>query len=288
MPITVAPLSGIGIEKLTASWEIAFSDYAIGISMTPEILGTFFKQNGVNFDLSVGAFDEDKLVGLWMNGVREVSGVLTAYDSGTAIWPEYRSKGISKLLSETSESLLRSANVKKYMLEVMQENKTAYNIYAKSGFKVTRDLTCLKAKPLRPNSTARGGISIANSAFTTSLAEKLPRMEYDPTWQNTTSAMLAIADSVRVVTATVAGGIVGFGIVQPARGRISQFGFSDDHWNNETPLLVFEKMSELAQGASEIVIINVDDRAKKSLALLESPAFGFEVMVKQFEMKKDM
>ena len=55
-----------------------------------------WKAAGVNFELSYGMFDDDKLVGFIIHAIDERGGALTAFNTGTGVIPDYRGKRIVK------------------------------------------------------------------------------------------------------------------------------------------------------------------------------------------------
>lgn len=292
--INIKTLENVPFEDIHSSWLAAFSDYQVKINMPIDLLRSFFRQNSVDLSASFGAFDGDKLVGLWMNGLRpepveglrNIGGIKTAYDSGTAIWPEYRSMGISKMLASSSNEKLKSLGVKEYRLEVISTNERAYDIYLKEGFKITRNLGCYSRRPKGPRDIqADDKIKFEMLDYSDALAEKFPKMEYTPSWQNETTSMLNIKELVKAVVATDNNNIVGFGLVQPGRGRISQLGFAEKYWNTELPHTLLSKLCSIAED-KEILVINVDLDAKKTVELFLS--CDFEPSTMQFEMKKDL
>ena len=68
----------------------AFSDYVVPYQPTQDRLRRMFVINGVSFDLSVGAFDGETMIGFTVNAVGAFGGKRTVYDSGTGIIPKYR------------------------------------------------------------------------------------------------------------------------------------------------------------------------------------------------------
>lgn len=292
--INIQTLENVLFEEIHSSWLRAFSDYQIKIDMPIDLLRSFFRQNSVDLSASFGAFDGNKLAGLWMNGLRpepveglrNIGGIKTAYDSGTAIWPEYRSMGISKMLASASNEKLKSLGVKEYRLEVISTNERAYGIYLKEGFKITRKLGCYARTPQKSQVPKHGDkIKFEILDYSGALAEKFPKMEYTPSWQNETTSMLNIKELVKAVVATDNNDIVGFGLVQLGRGRISQLGFEEKYWNTELPRTLLLKLCSIAED-KEIMVINVDLDAKKTVGLFLS--CDFEPSTMQFEMKKDL
>ncbi|MDH5462293.1 MAG: GNAT family N-acetyltransferase, partial [Candidatus Bathyarchaeota archaeon] len=82
-------------EAMYDTFMEAFSDYQFKIQMTKERFNAINIRRGLNYELSVGAFDLDnKMVGLTLNGIDTWENELTAYDMGTGVIPKYRRKGI--------------------------------------------------------------------------------------------------------------------------------------------------------------------------------------------------
>lgn len=285
--IEIKTLGETPLEKITASWNKAFSDYAVKLVVTKDQLESRFRQNGVRLDASPGAFDGDDLVGIWMNGVRTVEGVITAYDSGTAIWPEYRSLGISKDLAKKSNEILKGMGVLTYILEVLSDNERAFNIYKKDGFEVTRKFTCYKTDaPRFDKDIAADGVLFKEEAFNESMAKILPRPEYEPSWQNSMASILAVNDVMRVISALKRDKVVGYGIVRPDTGRVAQLGFDEEFWDTNLPSLVLEKLHDKVSPHNEIAMINVEENASKTIGLLRK--HGFRPWAAQYEMKKHL
>ncbi|MBT3181941.1 MAG: GNAT family N-acetyltransferase [Deltaproteobacteria bacterium] len=286
--IATGTLADVGISKLLDAWNAAFSDYKVKIDMTEWLLSSFMKQNGVQLEKSIGAFDGEELIGIWLNGMRTIDGVSSAYDSGTAIHPEYRSKGISGMMAKKSGEVIRAYGVEQYILEVFTDNERAKGVYLKDGFEITRELICFKNKT--PISTTEGSlgndITFKESAIDDEFMNARSKMEYVPSWQNRDEAVHAIAGQMRAVNISAGGRAMGYGIMQTTRGRIPQIGFADDAWNTDIPSMLLGKLCSLLTEVSEVAIINVDVNATNTIKLFRDA--GFEEMVRSYEMKKNI
>lgn len=284
---TISTLGGVSMKTMTASWNKAFDDYAVKITMDEESLGRFFRQNGVRLEASIGAFDGDTPVGIWLNGIREIDGVLTAYDSGTAIWPEFRNQGVSKLLAEKSTMVLKDIGVVDYVLEVMQKNETAFSIYKKSGFEVTRRFICFAAtSPTFDDAVRDPGFDVKETTVADLMDMHLPPTERLPSWQNRLESSYEIRDRVRGVAAWKDGRMVGYGLIQTDRGRIPQIGISPNYWETDLPSVILMWLCDRVEAGKEIALINVDEDAKHTIALLSR--HGFVESVRQYEMRKKL
>jgi len=121
--------------------------------------------------------------------------------------------------------------------------------------------------------------------FTAATLPLLPTMEYRPSWQNATESMINICEHVHMVVAKRGDRVVGYGLLLKERGRLAQFGFADDFWGEEITLPLMERLLAASE-VEEIFAINIDEKAEKSLALLES--CGFKEEVRQWEMMMEL
>lgn len=284
--IEIRTLEDRSAGELCESHNRAFSDYAVPIQMTPERLALSHRQNAVALDASFGAFDGAQLVGFWFNGLRSVDGVPCAYDAGTAIWPEYRGRGLSTRLAEASSRHLRERGVRRYRLEVLTENEKAFRIYEKDGFRVTRRFVCLTRRREGGAAPAENpAIRIEMVPFDAAMRRQLPPTEYEPSWQHSWDAMTAIAEAIRLVTARTRGQLVGYGLIQPSRGSIAQLGVAPGAWDDGSAVGLLRRLVGLSE-AEDVRIINIDERAPRTLTLCAS--LGFETMATQYEMEKEL
>jgi len=290
--IQYGTLNTVPMSQLLDAWNAGFGDYQVSMQTTEGGLAGFFRQNGVKLELSQGAFDGGKIVGFWFNGVRNIGGVPTAYDSGTAIAPDYRSLGISKELAQMSDRALIREGVREYVLEVLADNERAFEVYRKSGFEVTREL--LSFKTTAPLAGAGADeFDIAPDIFFLdewvgeSFWGRMPdMMEYRPSWQNRNEAVLAINDQIAAVTAHRNGRVIGYGVIQTTRGRIPQIGVAREYRDTDIPSAILTRLGLKMEEGSPMVVINVDPAAERTIALLET--HGFEQFAKTIEMKKSL
>ncbi len=283
--IQIKSLEGISPKSIHASWTKAFSDYSVNIQWSEGVLATHFKQNSVRLEASVGAFDGGELVGLWMNGIRTTTSGLAAYDAGTAIWPEYRGKGLSKSMAEKSSEILKNLGVTEYVLEVISDNIKAYNVYLKDGFRVTRHFVCFRTKETIFNDVlAPFGVTFSTPPVQMSSLNDLPSPEFSPSWQNSVESILAASDTYKIIKAEKNGKTIGYGIIQSTRARIAQIGFVPEAWETNIPSIILRKMCETAGSDAEVAMVNVEETAAKTIALLTR--HGFQEFVRQYEMSK--
>ena len=122
----------------------AFSDYAIPVQMNEKQFENHIVQNGVDLELSVGAFYKGKIVGFTLNGVGEWENKKTVYDAGTGVIPEFRRKGIGENIFRFLLPKLKEKGFEQMLLEVLRVNNKAMALYKKLGFKKNRELMFFK------------------------------------------------------------------------------------------------------------------------------------------------
>jgi ribosomal protein S18 acetylase RimI-like enzyme len=131
--VSIRPLTGVPFETLFEAFAAGFSDYVVKMQPSRDDLREMLTRRGFVQELSAGAFDGDQLVAFTFNGVDGDR----AYDTGTAVIPSHRRRGLSRATMELSFELLAPRT---YILEVLQNNPTAIALYESLGFTKTRSL----------------------------------------------------------------------------------------------------------------------------------------------------
>jgi GNAT superfamily N-acetyltransferase len=139
-------LENSSIDEITVAWNLAFSDYIVPHTMTPESVDAYFKVAGVDRSLSFGAFFDGELVGLLLNSVDDFHNKKVAFDAMTGIAPEHRGKGLFTQLFEHTKNSLKGCGIESYYLEIITTNENAYSIYKKKGAEIVRELSFLTGK----------------------------------------------------------------------------------------------------------------------------------------------
>lgn len=130
------------MEDLLPVFNEAFSDYDIPISMTAEAFVSHLESLSYSKDDSVGLFEKRRLVGFLLIGRRGS----VAYDAGTGIIPSYRGRGLSHTLIDAAAAHLAARGCTTFVLEVLDTNTKAKNLYQSHGFAIRRNLLCFSAK----------------------------------------------------------------------------------------------------------------------------------------------
>ena len=92
----------------------AFSDYEVEMRASREEFEQRLVRDGVQLEISAGAFDNGRMVGFYMNALGEWQGKQTAYDAGTGVIPDYRRQGIAEELFKFMVPHLKEASAKTF------------------------------------------------------------------------------------------------------------------------------------------------------------------------------
>jgi ribosomal protein S18 acetylase RimI-like enzyme len=266
----------------------AFADYAMDASgTTEEGLLLRMRKNAVDYGLSPGLYDGDRLVGFTLIGIDTWGGRLSAYDAGTGIVPAFREQGWAKRMFEHALPPLRERGVERFVLEVLQQNESAIKAYRKSGFEIARALKCYvgQASELR-TLAAPPDIEIRPIARA-DLARIERSADWIPSFENRFSAVDAIPDSVQLAGALVDGVCVGATAHAPPLNWLLTVVVDRAHRRRGVgTALVARLAGTLPASVTRLPALNVDGTDTGTRAFFES--LGFSHLVDQYEMVRDL
>jgi len=134
--ITIKRLVDCSIADAVTAWNDGFEGYFVDASTTPEKFLTRMVMEDLSPALSIIAFENNRPIGIVMNGVRIDNGKKVAWNGGTGVSKDDRGKGIGKLLIDSTISILQEENVNTATLEAISENAVAISVYKKKGYLV--------------------------------------------------------------------------------------------------------------------------------------------------------
>ncbi|NEX78084.1 GNAT family N-acetyltransferase [Bacillus thermocopriae] len=143
MEINFKKLTECRIEDIIKAWNRGFEGYYIKIEMTPD---TFFHRmvnEGLSMNLSFVAFHGEEPVAILVNGIRTLNGKKMAWNGGTGVAPEYRGKGVSRLLMEEVLKIYEKEGIEVASLEAIKENERAIRLYKRFGYEIVDSLVLL-------------------------------------------------------------------------------------------------------------------------------------------------
>ncbi len=273
-------LTGTPVEKIHEAFIDAFSEYEVKLDMPIEKLVEMMKTRNLNPDFSVGCFDGEKLVGFILTGYREITGQKVCYDGGTGVIKAYQRKGIGEMMLKEWLLLLKEKGVSRFVLEVLENNTPAINLYEKYVFAKIRKLHCfeIEKQNLHPVPDRGFGVSVVNPA--TIFENNEIYSLFQPTWQNENQSVLNVKENYTLVSLACTGRVLCYGYIHKTKGDIPQIGILDEwkQWGLEAHLL-----NELAKQteSKKLIVLNVEENNYLAGVLKKQEFSNF---VNQWEM----
>ena len=285
-PFTMVKLASIDKSQIYRCFMEAFADYEMDASGTKEdTMLLRMSKNSVDFDVSPGAYDGDRLVGFTMIGIDKLDGPLTAFDAGTGVIPDFRGQGLAKRMFDHALPELQARGVKRVLLEVLQRNEPAIKAYQKSGFEITREFRCFVAETASLRnlpSSEELDVRLINVATFEGL---IPEAEWTPSFENRFTAHLAIPDHVTFFGAYDGHECVGvIAYCQALNWLLSLLVKRSHRRRGVGQSLIRHLGTMMPEATTKLAALNVDGQDTGMQAFLE--AVGFSHLIDQYEMSR--
>ena len=268
----VKKLSNISLDNLLDSFLLAFENYFVKMPSDRNYYKERWEAAKVDFNLSYGMFDKDKLVGFIIHAIDKRSGVYTAFNTGTGVIPGYRGKRIVKSIYEYALKDLWLNGIEKSTLEVITKNDIAIRSYESIGFKVCKKYKCYdgEIKIEKKDAFELKEIELKNIDW-----EKFPNQQFY-SWDFQKETILERNYLAFQVLNNKE--IESYFIISPENLYLAQFDLLNDEnkgWNR--------LFSAIKKVSGTIKVINVDERLKDKLDILS--LVELENTVDQYEME---
>lgn len=278
----IQSLKNTSYDTIYHAFSKAFSEYEIQINS--DQLLAMLKRRGYNPALSFAAFDNDEIVAFTLNGAGLFNGVSTAYDTGTGTLQEYRGQGLATKVFEYSIPFLKESNVEQYLLEVLQHNTKAVSVYRNLGFETTREFNYFVQQNELISLDADIRIPCTIQQTTCEILHNVSGFhDFEPSWQNSTEAILRSIDDFIFLGAYVGSDIVGCCVFEPASGDITRLAVNKHFRRNG----IASELLKNAIGQNKhhsLKVVNTDPSCTSITDFLLSK--NIEQKGKQFEMIK--
>ncbi|HQU83144.1 MAG TPA: GNAT family N-acetyltransferase [Pyrinomonadaceae bacterium] len=262
----------------------AYSDYVIKFQLTEAQLENHIAQNGVKLEKSVGAFADNKMIGVTLNGIGDWLGKETVYDAGTGVIPEFRKKGAGKAMFDFMTPNFKKNGFKQILLEVISHNENAFRLYKKIGFEEKRRLIFFEQKQdLKQKKIENLEIrELENPDW--HLFEKF--CDGKPSWQNSKESITRMLSTKCVLGAFSTEKLVGYGAVFSRSGTIAQLAVDRKHRGKGIALNILGEIRKRIEPKTKLRISNVDENIEGFGKFMKK--CGFEEFLSQIEMVKDL
>jgi len=277
----IKTLANTNIDTIIKANIQAFADYDFQLNV--EQLKTMWKRRGFNPALSFAAFEGDEIVSFTLNGIGNFNGKRMAYDTGTGTLKEYRGQGLATKIFEYSVPYLKKANIRHYLLEVLQHNTKAISVYQKIGFEITREFNCFvwNNKELK-NQLKKvdflyyiENIALENYPFVKEF------WDFEPSWQNSFESIERAKEDFISLGAFVNKQLEGYCVFEPNSGDITQIAVSKPFRRKGIASLLLQEITKLNK-IEKMKLLNTETSCGSIVHFLK--AKNIEVSLKQFEM----
>lgn len=273
-------LNDTPVETLHRAFLSAFADYQVDMQASLDDFKFRLRRDGVDSAISVGAFDEDQLVGFCLNGSGMWQGESTVYDAGTGVLPGYRGQGVGSEMFRIMNPQLKECGFNRYLLEVLTSNKPAVNLYRRLGFEETRRFAVFRT-------TTR--LSYRTNTDAEIRLVKVPNWKlYQtfwtgyPSWQNSIAAAQRVADTMVAVECQIDHHCVGYGVVSKITGNVCQLAVDESFRRRGVASMVLAALQNSVTSSESIKVTNVDETLNSAMAFFS--AVGFKLVLEQHEM----
>lgn len=278
---TYKTLENTNIEMIYQTFVSAFSDYKVKIDLPLWKFQQMLQRRGYVSQISIGAFKNEELVGFVLNGFRNWNGNSTVYDIGTGVIGEYRKQGITSTMLLSIRELIKEKEVEQYLLEVIQSNTSAIELYKKQGFEVIRNFACFQLDKNKYRTMITYKVEHVDRMNSTNWKQLMELWDFTPSWQNSIDSINAASDAFIYSIIRFDDVIVGYGIIDKKTGDIPQIAVNKNYRRKGIGRSIVTDLLKNTE-THKVSVLNVDDTSKATKDFLFE--LGFEYIIGQYEM----
>jgi len=274
-------LANTSIDEILSVFNHSFSDYVVPFHLTKEVLISKIAAEKLDMNISVGAFEEGRLVSFILQSEKVENGEKIIYNGGTGVVPESRGKGLVRKMYDFIIPVLKERNANTLLLEVIEGNQPAIRAYENLGFAIVRRLLCFNGSIQQGEGNAEVSIKDLND-FQWKLLCSF--WDIEPSWQGSVFVLEPMPENYVTLGAYMEEKLVGYIVYSPAVKKIYQFAVDKNYRNRGIGTTLFNAIKE-KNGGQTIALNNVDDSSENTSQFL-SETVGLNNWLSQFEMKR--
>lgn len=274
-------LANTSIDEILSVFNHSFSDYIVPFHLTKEVLISKIAAEKLDMNISVGAFEEGRLVSFILQAEKIENGEKTIYNGGTGVVPESRGKGLVRKMYDFIIPILKERNANILLLEVIEGNQNAIRAYENLGFTIVRRLLCFNGNIKKGKENAEVSIQELKDFQW----EKLCSFwDIEPSWQGSVFVLEPMPEHYVTLGAYDGERLVGYIIYGPASKKVYQIAVDKNYRNKGIGTMLFNAILQKNNG-QPIALNNVDD-SSENISKFLSEKIGLNNWLSQFEMKR--
>ncbi|SDJ55230.1 GNAT family N-acetyltransferase [Chryseobacterium jejuense] len=273
-------LANVELDDLLAVFNLSFSDYIVPFHLTKEILAAKIIAEKLDMNISVGAFEEGKLVSFILQSEKLENGQKIIYNGGTGVVPESRGKGLVRKMYDFIIPALKERGADVLLLEVIEGNTAAIRAYENLGFSIVRKLLCFKGNI---NSGAENATITIKEMENFQWDNLLSFWDIEPSWQGSVYVLNPMPENYQALGAYSDENLVGYIIYNPGARRVLQIAVHKDYRKQGIGSGLFTAIAD----GQPVAINNVDDTSKETDKFLDKK-IGLQNWLSQFEMTRSI
>lgn len=273
--MTIKSLESIPFDTILDCFLEAFENYYVKMPTDRNYYKNRWNEAKVNFKLSYGMFENNKLIGFIIHAIDNREGVLTAFNTGTGVLPEFRGKRIVKEIYKYALKDLKRNGIIRSTLEVITKNSKAIRSYESVGFKIVKNYSCFSGEI---KESKYDPITVIKSNMEQFDWGSLPNQSYY-SWDFQKETIVEGDSDVYQISINDV--VESYFIINLKKQMLLQFDVlcdSNKNWEN-----LFQGIRKIS---SSIRVINVDSRLKDKLRHIKKA--GLKNTVNQYEMKLEL
>jgi len=267
------------IDTIHKAFIDAFSEYEVKIDMPIEKLNEMLLTRDYDLLLSIGCFEDGRLLGFVLTGYRYINNKKCCYDVATGVIQEYQNKHIGSILIKELMDSIERHSIDQFQLEVLEKNIAARKLYEKNGFCITRRLRCYE-KELLNTSINKISYEISHDSSFLRFIDETDYVSFTPTWQNSLKAFYNKKEDYYVICFLDNDIIAGYGIIHKERGDILQVGVKESYRDKGIEETLIKKLANCVCKA-KVTLLNIEDKSYMQNKLEENEYRNF---TNQYEM----
>jgi hypothetical protein len=263
-------LDKLPFNEIVECFLISFENYFVPLPKDPSYYENRWRSARVDWTLSAGIIEDGKLVAFIINAVDEDNGMLTAFNMGTGVIPQFRGMKMIDQLYDFIIPIFLEAGIKKCKLEVIDENLKAIRVYERIGMRCTKYLKSygFSLKSFKPNHQMRR-VSLEDVEIYGN------DMHYS--WDNTNKTIETASEIYEAYVVLEQDSYTenGYFIINSEIGYVAQLDSFNKSWDQ-----LFACISTISQ---QIKIVNIDVARYQLISYLEEK--NAANVINQFEME---